>query len=165
MATQTRTVRYIGAVAAGLLAVAVMAVPTDVINTPWFSREIPVRWWEYPTLAAIGILTALWVGIGNPGRGGGTAVGGITLATFAIGCPVCNKVVLAAVGTTGALGLWAPLQPILAAISVALMAGVVLWRWRQRPCTAPQCEPLLAVSECAQAQRDGKTAERRHDEQ
>ncbi|MCV7153074.1 hypothetical protein H7I57_17905 [Mycobacterium pyrenivorans] len=124
----------------GLLTVVVMAVPTDVIDTPWFSREVPVRWWEIPVLGAIGLLVALYVGIGAVNRGPGPALGGATLATFAIGCPVCNKLVLAAVGTTGALELWAPVQPVLAAGSVALMAGLVLWRWRQRPCGPGGCE-------------------------
>ena len=110
--------RYGRAVAVGVLVTTAMAVPTDVLDTPLFSREVPVRWWEYPTLAAVGVLTALWVGIGSAQRGAGRAVGGVTLATFAIGCPVCNKLVLAAVGTTGAMGLWAPLQPILAVVSV-----------------------------------------------
>jgi hypothetical protein len=139
--------RYLLAGLAGAAAAVAMAVPTDILDTPLFTREIPVRWWEYPTLAAVGVLTALWVGIraraGGPGAG--SAAGGITLATFAIGCPVCDKLVLAAVGTTGALGLWAPLQPILAAVSVALMAGLVLWRWRQQPCADGQCEPASIV--------------------
>lgn len=131
--------------ALGVLAMIVMAVPTDVIDTPWFSREVPVRWWEYPTLVAIGALTALWFVIPVPQRGAGTAVGGVTLATFAIGCPVCNKLVLAAVGTTGALGLWAPVQPLLAALSVALMMALVLWRWRSRPCSSGRCETLASA--------------------
>lgn len=127
------------AVAVGALTMLVMAVPTDVIDTPWFGRQVPVRWWEYPTLVAVGVLTALWFAIPARGRGAGTAAGGVTLATFAIGCPVCNKLVLAAVGTTGALGIWAPVQPLLAAASVAGLTGLVLWRWRNRPCTAEGC--------------------------
>ncbi|MGY4708832.1 hypothetical protein ACXDF8_04585 [Mycolicibacterium sp. CBM1] len=133
------------AVGAGVSTVLVVGVPTDVIDTPWFGREVPVRWWEYPTLAAVGVLTALWFGISGPRRATGAAGGGLMLATFAVGCPVCNKLVLAAVGTSGALGLWAPLQPLLAALSVALLAGVVVWRWRQRPCANGACE--LAASE------------------
>lgn len=133
------------AMALGLLTMIVMATPTDIIDTPWFSREVSVRWWEYPTLVAIGVLTALWFVIAAPQRGAGTAVGGVTLATFAIGCPVCNKLVLAAVGTTGALGMWAPVQPLLAALSVGLMTGVVLWRWRKRPCDSERCEPLRSA--------------------
>lgn len=141
---RTRKVRAIAprmlrAVSAGLLTVAVMAIPTDVIDTPWFSREVPVRWWEIPVLGAVGVLVALWVAIGSADSGAAPAVGGATLATFAIGCPVCNKLVLAAVGTAGALELWAPVQPVLAAASVALMTGLVWWRWRQRLCSTGGC--------------------------
>ncbi|MDN4519483.1 hypothetical protein QYF68_16905 [Mycolicibacterium austroafricanum] len=143
-ARRATLIRWLRAGAVGLTAMLLMAVPTDVINTPWFSREIPVRWWEYPTLIAMGILTTVWMGIATSRRGAGTAVSGVTLATFAIGCPVCNKLVLAAVGTTGALGLWAPVQPILATVSVTLMTAAVAWRWRQRPCAAGQCGSVHA---------------------
>ncbi|PND54612.1 hypothetical protein CRM90_27085 [Mycobacterium sp. ENV421] len=139
MVSRASTLNFLGAAAVGLTTVVVMAVPTDIIDTPWFSREVPVRWWEIPVLVAIGILVALFVGIGAADRGAAPAVGGATLATFAIGCPVCNKLVLAAVGSTGALNLWAPVQPVLAAASVALMAGMVVWRWRRRPCAAGAC--------------------------
>ncbi|OKH65465.1 hypothetical protein EB73_21735 [Mycobacterium sp. SWH-M3] len=138
--------RVVLAVVVGAVTVVVMAIPTDVIDTPWFSREVPVRWWEYPTLAAVGVLTAVWMVIPAPGRGAGGAVGGVTVATFAIGCPVCNKLVLAAIGTTGAMGVWAPVQPVLAAASVAGLTGLVLWRWRNRPCTADQCPPPQQVA-------------------
>ncbi|MGV0838364.1 hypothetical protein [Mycolicibacterium thermoresistibile] len=138
--------RYLRAGLAGAAVMVLIAVPTDILNTPWFTREIPVRWWEYPTLAAIGVLTAMWVGIRprTGGPGGSGAAGGIALAAFAVGCPVCNKLILAAIGTTGALGIWAPMQPILAVMSVALMAGLVWWRWRQQPCASGECEPAPA---------------------
>ncbi|BBZ07029.1 hypothetical protein MDOR_11980 [Mycolicibacterium doricum] len=138
-ATVSAANRYWCAAVLGVLTVVTMAIPTDVIDTPWFGRELPVRWWEYPTLVAVGILTTLWFAVAAPWRGSGTAVGGVTLATLAIGCPLCNKVVLAAIGTTGALGVWAPAQPVLAVVSVALMGGLVLWRWRNRPCSADSC--------------------------
>lgn len=147
--TAPRTARRLPTAAkaatAAILTVLVVGVPTDVIDTPWFGREVPVRWWEYPTLAAIGLLTALWFGISAPRRATGAAAGGVTMATFAVGCPVCNKLVLAAVGTSGALSLWAPLQPLLAALSVVLLAGLVLWRWRQRPCANGACEPAAGA--------------------
>src|SRR3546814_10736196 len=83
--------RTIRAVALGLITVMLMAIPTDIIDTAWFSREVPVRWWEYPTLLAIAGLTAFWYVIPSPVTGAGSAVGGVTLATFAIGCPVCRS--------------------------------------------------------------------------
>lgn len=54
-----------------------------------------------------------------PGRAG--AVGGL-LGFLAVGCPVCNKVALLALGYTGALQWFAPLQPWLAVAGIALLA-------------------------------------------
>jgi hypothetical protein len=64
------------------------------------------------------------------------------LAAFlAIGCPVCNKVVLVLLGTSGALSIWAPLQPVVGLASVALLAASLAWRLRMRArgnaCPAP----------------------------
>ncbi len=82
-------------------------------------------------------------------RGGVTARDGSLLGTvaglgafLAIGCPLCNKVVLVALGASGAMSIWAPLQPIVGAASVALLAGTVVWRLRRRAagdvCAVPQ---------------------------
>lgn len=42
---------------------------------------------------------------------------GTFLAYFAVGCPVCNKLALVALGYSGALQYFAPIQPYLAALS------------------------------------------------
>jgi hypothetical protein len=49
-------------------------------------------------------------------------IAGAFVAYFAVGCPVCNKLVLIALGTSGAMTWFAPVQPFLAAASVVLMA-------------------------------------------
>jgi len=55
------------------------------------------------------------------------------LAAFlAIGCPVCNKVALVLLGTSGALSIWAPLQPLVGFASVAPLAASLAWRLRMR---------------------------------
>jgi hypothetical protein len=55
------------------------------------------------------------------------------LAAFlAIGCPVCNKIALVLLGTSGALTVWAPLQPLLGIASLALLAVTLAWRLRMR---------------------------------
>ncbi|MEZ5295782.1 MAG: hypothetical protein R2697_05770 [Ilumatobacteraceae bacterium] len=56
----------------------------------------------------------------RPAKTGG--LGGL-ISFFAVGCPTCNKVVLLALGTTGALDWFAPAQPILAVLSIVLLAG------------------------------------------
>ena len=131
-----------------------IGIPTVIIPNPVFGREVPVRWWEYPVLAATVLLTAAWFGIrsareAGTARADGREVGeserpaivtvGVMTAWFAVACPVCNKIVLLLLGTTGALGVWAPMQPWLAALSLALLAGAVVCRWKARPCADGAC--------------------------
>ncbi|WP_166822361.1 hypothetical protein [Brevibacterium limosum] len=67
-------------------------------------------------------------------------VGGV-LGWFAVGCPVCNKIALLALGYTGALTYFAPLQPILAAASVVLLLVAVIIRLKgQYSCPLPSPE-------------------------
>jgi hypothetical protein len=53
-------------------------------------------------------------------------------AFLAIGCPVCNKLALVLLGTSGALSIWAPLQPVIGGASLLLLAGTLAWRLRAR---------------------------------
>ncbi len=70
----------------------------------------------------------------NPATPQGTTLG--TIAGFgaflAIGCPICNKIALILLGTSGALSIYAPLQPIIGVVSLALLAGTIAWRFRLR---------------------------------
>src|SRR5699024_3813475 len=76
-------------------------------------------------------------------RMGGTA--GI-LAWFAVGCPVCNKIALIALGYTGALTWFAPLQPYFAGIALVLSVIAVVWLLRgQVSCPLPTA-PRQVVS-------------------
>ncbi len=56
-------------------------------------------------------------------------VGGL-LAFFAVGCPVCNKLVLMALGASGAMTWFAPLQPFLAVTSLVLLGVSLVLRLR-----------------------------------
>lgn len=119
--------------------VIVIGVPTDVIPNPVFGRPVDVTWWSYPVLGVtavlVGLLTATYVRspdpgaaeLDRPGRAGG--LGGL-LSFFAIGCPTCNKLVLLAVGSSGALDWFAPTQPGLAVISLALLGWALRTRLR-----------------------------------
>lgn len=121
-----------------------VGLPTDVIPNPVFGRPVPVTWWSYPVLVLTGLLGGLLaatyvtpssdatVKLDRPGRTGG--VGG-ALSFFAVGCPVCNKLVVLALGTTGARQWFEPLQPWLAVASVALLA----WALRARLRSATTC--------------------------
>jgi hypothetical protein len=67
---------------------------------------------------------------GRDGSVFGTAAG--IGAFLAIGCPVCNKLALVLLGTGGAMTVFAPLQPVIGAASLVLLAGTLAWRFRLR---------------------------------
>lgn len=126
-----RPARWWGALGLGAVTAAVVGVPTDVIANPWFTRMTPTRWWDYVVLAATTGLTAVWVLLPGPAvaRGYRTPVAS-ALGALAVGCPVCNKLVVGLLGVSGALAVWAPLQPVLGAVSIGLILLAIVAKWR-----------------------------------
>ncbi len=89
----------------------------------------PVLWWDYPVLAASAALLGLTLAtcVQAPVRQGEStakaATGGGVLSLFAVGCPICNKLVVFALGVSGALRYFAPLQPLLGVASLSIIAA------------------------------------------
>lgn len=122
-ALRSRGPRYWATVCAySVLAALVIGIPTRVIPNHWFSRMTPTRPEDYLFLAVSAALLGMTLALGRqdaldarrPLRSG--------LATFlAVGCPICNKVVVALLGVGGALSWFAPLQPVLGTAAVVLL--------------------------------------------
>lgn len=150
------------AVVGGLVTGLLVALPTAVIPNPVFGREIGVTWWSYPvviiTAVLGGLLVATYVrprdvsgGAAKAGevdeseemdRASKLGMAGAVVSFFAVGCPVCNKLVLIALGTSGAVTWFAPIQPYLALASVALMAVALRARLRgEIACAVPARPP------------------------
>lgn len=137
------TKRWLTAGVVGGLWLLVSGVPTGIIETPLYERMTPVEWWNYPFWVAnsvlVGSLAATYVSGASPGiRTGGRFAGGGLLSVIAIGCPVCNKLVVLALGTGGAMSYFAPVQPLLGLLST----GLLLYAFRVRvsgelACPAP----------------------------
>ncbi|MBC7630569.1 hypothetical protein [Aeromicrobium sp.] len=123
---------------ASLFVLAAIGVPTDLIDTPLFSRSIAAPWWAVPVWVLTALLTGVLIGTyidQGPAPIDGRGGVGALLGFLAVGCPVCNKLVLVALGTTGAVSVFQPLQPILAAASVALL----IWAVQRRLSSAVLC--------------------------
>ena len=132
--------------AAAMAAASALAIglPTDVIPNPVFGRQgTPVEPWAVPVLLVTAVLSGLLfatylragdmaepddtTGLDRPSRFGG--LGGL-LSFFAVGCPICNKVVVIALGTSGALTWFAPVQPYLGVVALGLLAWALRVRLR-----------------------------------
>ncbi len=127
--------RWLTVGGAAIVFVLLVAIPTDLIDTPAFGREIPATWWAWPSLIASSVLGGLLVAtyVAAPDQSAATASPrggwvGAVLTYFAVGCPVCNKLVLLALGSAGAITWFEPVQPVLQALALALLG----WALRSR---------------------------------
>ncbi len=132
--------RWVAAGVGSLVTALLVGVPTGVIPSSFYTRMTPVLWWNYPVWLATALLAGLLVAtyVRSPDSGSSPTVGltgGGVLSVLAVGCPVCNKLVVALVGLSGALNLWAPIQPILGVASLGLLA----WALRRRLATEAAC--------------------------
>ncbi len=131
--------RWLVALVSGLGTFLLLGLSAAVIPNPVFGRAIPPTAWATDVLVLTsilaGLLTATYVRSASvpsdtdqrPAREG--IVGG-ALTYFAIGCPVCNKLVLVALGATGAVQFFAPIQPYLAAAGLLVLAWALYVRLR-----------------------------------
>jgi hypothetical protein len=132
-------VRWIPSVGIGVLAAlgtaALIGVPTDIVPNPWFGRQTPVHPYDVVVLIVLSAITGAL--IVTCAAAGGSAVGtkraGLgsgVLGWFAVGCPVCNKIVVALLGASGATSTFAPLQPALGAAAIGLAGSALALRVR-----------------------------------
>ncbi len=143
---------------AGVAGLVIFGLVSAIIPNPVFGREIPPEPFAIAVWLASGLLMGLLAGtylapaptplIALPARGDAAvaeADGSVSarrtstlgyaggLAAFlAIGCPVCNKIALVMLGASGALSIWAPLQPLVGLASLVLLAAALAWRLRMR---------------------------------
>lgn len=154
--------RQFGIAAAVALGFALLVgIATVLIPNPLFARDIETVWWNYPvwvlTSVGAGLLTATYVRPRDSGpakseegraaadaespvarRSARMGIAGGLLTWFAVGCPVCNKIALLALGYSGAITWFAPVQPWLAVAALILTYVALAWRLKgQVACSVP----------------------------
>lgn len=115
---------------AGTVTMLLVGIPSDVIANPFFTRMTPTRPQDYLFLALTALLAAiLGATYAFPSActlQEGKFAGGGLLTFLAVGCPACNKIIVMLLGTAGAYSYFEPIQPLLAALSIALL-GFGIW--------------------------------------
>jgi len=117
-----------GAALATLLAI---GIPTAIVNNPLFVRMTAVRAQDYGIWLATGLLMGLIAGTfvrPAPASYQGNIISGGLLTVLAVGCPICNKLVVLLLGISGALTVFGPAQLYLGVLSLVLLA----WTFRLR---------------------------------
>jgi uncharacterized protein (DUF983 family) len=132
--------RWVAAVVAAVVIAVFVGVPTGLVPTPIYHRMTPTTWWDYAVWAASATVAGLTLATyvrGSAVRSGQTrekfaerSLAATIVSGLAVGCPICNKVVVALVGISGALNYWAPLQPVIGVLSVALLSAGLFIRLR-----------------------------------
>lgn len=112
------------------------AVGVWLASAPLMGMVMATYFAPPPAIAAVPLKPAA--------RHDGTTLGtlGGFAAFLAIGCPTCNKIALLLLGASGATSIFAPIQPLIGAASLALLSGTLVWRLRMRSrggtCEAPR---------------------------
>ena len=129
------------------IAAVLIAVPSDLIDTPVFGRPVDTKPIDYVILAVTASLIGLIFAIRPETTNDPTllaagereekrTVWGGFVSFLAVGCPVCNQAVVALVGTSGALSWWAPVQPVVGLLAVGLLLYTLRKRLRTYQLTA-----------------------------
>lgn len=143
--------QVLAAVVASVAVGLAIGVSTVLIPNSVFGRDIPTVAWNYPVWVVGSVLAGMLVAtyVRPTGADGGAPVDsdrparmgmvGSVLTWFAVGCPVCNKIALLALGYSGAITWFAPFQPVLAAAAVVLTGWALAQRLRgQVACPLPR---------------------------
>lgn len=138
--------------AAGTGVFLLFGLVTGLVPNPLYVRMVPRTPVDYLFLT----LTALLAGVAVAQRlatdldvegadGGGSdgsrgedrwMLGGLVGGFLAVGCPICNVALLALFSSSALMTYFDPLRPILGAISVTLLAGLIYVRHRR---SCPTC--------------------------
>jgi MFS family permease len=136
--------RWLAAAAGTAASLLVLGLPTDLVPNPVFGRQIEAPAWSYLALVITSVLAGLLLATyvrdepAAPEELPDTSaradqrrftVGGL-LSFLAIGCPTCNKLVVVALGSSGAISWFEPLQPVLAVAGIGLLAYALRRRVR-----------------------------------
>jgi hypothetical protein len=127
--------RWITVAVSAIITGLVISIPTAVLENSVFGREIAVTSWSVPVIVITSILSGLLFATYVKSDSANTEDTSLKIGTagaffsfLAVGCPVCNKIALVALGYSGAMNYFAPVQPFLAFAGVAILTYALIMR-------------------------------------
>lgn len=110
-------------------------------DNPLFIRMTPAGGWEISLLAAMSVMSGVFIAIRRPFCSvKGAGAGGI-LGFLGVACPVCNKILLIIFGGELLMTYYEPVRIYLAALGALLIGWMVVREWLlTRPAAAEPAE-------------------------
>jgi len=115
------------------MALVLIGIPAAVVDSPLFVRMIPTRPQDYVIWVVSAVLVGLIAGTytsRTPSNNEGKVFSGGMLSFLAVGCPICNKLVVLMLGTSGALTFFGPAQLYIGLASLGLLGWTFSLRAR-----------------------------------
>lgn len=127
------------AVAIAIATFIVLGTVSALWPNPFFMRMTPTAGFEIAILSVQSILAGLYIGIEAPPCASRTAGAGSILGFLGVACPVCNKLLVLAVGPALLLQYFEPVRLYVGLLGVALIAYAV---WRKA--SGIGCKPVAS---------------------
>lgn len=129
----------LASVAIAMLMFAVLGTVTALWDNSLFMRMTPTSGFEIGLLVAQAALAGLYLGTRQPICAAGAAGAGGVLGFLGVACPVCNKLLVLAFGSTFLLEYFEPLRLYVALLGTALlMYGVYVKLYRNACIGVPE---------------------------
>ena len=121
-----------------VIAFLILGVPTALVPTGFYKRMTPPTIIDYIVLVAVSLLIGANVSVyfyKRFGQKNGLAtVGSGILGFFAVSCPTCISLLVAAFGSAFLLTYYDPIRPVLGAISIAVLSAVLVYNLKNLNC-------------------------------
>jgi predicted membrane protein len=119
----------------------IIGIPTVLIPNSFYTRMVPTSPQDYViwvlSVVLLGPVLALAFLFPDPasketlraiGSGNIRAASGGILSFLSVGCPICNKIIVALLGVSGAMSIFNPIRPFLGIAAVVILAVTLYLR-------------------------------------
>ena len=119
----------------GLGFLALLGAVTALIPNPIFTRMVQITTWDYLFLILLPILlsTFIFLKLENKSKDQKneyTAFGAAFVSIFALGCPICNALLISIFSATALLAYFDPYRPVLGLISSVLLIVAIAFEYK-----------------------------------
>ena len=121
----------------GLLASIILfllfGIPTDLVPNKYFIRMVPIKITDYIFLSLTSIMLGAYIALHYYSKKTSkkcdyAAYGGAVAGVFAVGCPICNVLLISLFSATAILTYFEPYRPILGVLTIGILGAAIFYK-------------------------------------